>query len=764
MPAPGVICTLADGTYRVTDLGGMALFSDITGPQTITFSGSRYIATTIYHINANTIEMMLDPVSESGYFTGTVRLIINGLDSDDGDSNGIVRSRGDEMASFSVMGPTSIPSTLIFPVFTDRAAPLEVYVYDNSGTEVKSGQTVLWFPFPGDQYVTVDVMPADEIPTGILTTGYVDNSAISKFTPEYGFSGSHALLTTYTPMHFAGGTYDFQCNTFGVYLTSPGFALSQSVYAGLGDSAGNRTYRQFNGFYATLAGQNFSGELKDIPEIAINLNEVSPNGSVTWNGVVGSSRYVIEMVEKAEGKKWRAIIPGGTTSIDIPDAAGIVPLRNYTVKLASETYDNLRYNWYYSWQIPALLTHRSETALLNMTTSGGGPGGGPIQGELTIIVTNEFTRLPIKDVMVSVEGIPSLYFTNASGIALVNGVSGPQTVTFYEPDYEGLTIFNIDAETISMPLTPMTLAGVPLANFEINITEFDCTSDAYTLYLNDVYAEAGMVIDGRPSPDDPIPLYWPAGGPSHFGVFVYDNSVYGPTRYGYTLVPASTVGTNLINIVPMPLASFGSNLSDILGAFDISGISGFTPDAGTVEAFSVVNDGGSVFTGAADYFTGNGFFAGGIFKIPEGVSYRLEAAVEDAAGQFSARIIRGDYTDFAYSPLIIVFEDIPTATSSFSSPPATMPISWTAIPGTSYYAIAIDDGAGFFWYGLVPGHITSITVPYDAGLIPGESYGCSIEAHVISNFDFNQFTPLSLRENRESVSIWVFGGTFTVSF
>jgi hypothetical protein len=762
LTVPGVICTLGDGQSKVTGGAGVITFKNVSGPQTVTAANSRYITTTIYHVNSQWLVVMLEPVIEAGYVTGTVNMTVLGVDAGTGDSSGIVRSRGREIASFLILGTTTTPSTLSFPVVAGRVTPLEVVIYDSSGDEVKSGQKTLWSPYQGAQNVTVRVAPADMAYSAKLVSGAIDNSAITKFTPEFGFSGSHAEIFHYTTMRFSDGTYDLDNNSFEVYVPPAWNSLSQSVWAGLGDNEGNLTYRQFNGNYFSLTGPALSGAVKDVPEITSSLVNVEPNGSITWDGVIGTSRYLLELTEQATGHKWRATVPGGTTAIDIPNAAGILALRNYTADIASETYDNFNYNWHYALRLPSRLTHRSEAASRELTTSGGGPGGGPITGDITVTVTDEFTHLPLADVEVYVDGLPTVFTTNSSGIALVDGVSGAQTVTLYKVDYESLTLFNIDAAEITFPLTPLYLSSTPLSNFEINLTELDCTSDAYTLYLSDMYAAAGMIVGGRPSPDDPILIDWPAGLQSHPAVLVYDNTATGPTRYGYTILPPSTQGTVAINIVPRELITYGVDFQTLLGSLDNSGITGFVPIQGVVEAFAVLADCSSVFTGAADYFLGNGFFDGGIFDILEATRYRLEASVENAAGHFSVSMVNGDFSDFAGVSQNITLKDIPTATSSFSSPPAEMPVSWTAVPGTSYYAIAID-GPDFFWYGIVPGSMTSVTVPADVGLAPGINYGCSIETHTVNNFDYNQFTPLSVRANRTSLSIWVFGGTFTVS-
>ncbi len=762
LTVPGVICTLGDGQYKVTDGTGAVVFKNVSGPQTVTLANSRYVTTTVYHINSQWLVALLEPVNESGYVTGTVNMTVLGVDAGSGDSSGIVRSRGREIANFLILDTTTTPSTLSFQVVAGRVKPLEVVIYDSSGAEVKSGQKTLWWPYQGAQNVTVRVAPADEAYMAKLVSGTIDNSAITKFTPEFGFAGSHAEIYNYTTMRFSDGTCDLANNSFEVYVPPAWGSISQSVWAGLGDCEGNLTYRQFNGNYFSLTGSALSGAVKDVPEITSNLVNVEPNGSITWDGVIETSRYLLELTEQATGAKWRAIVPGGTTAIDIPNAAGILALRNYTADIASETYDNFNYNWYYTYRLPSKLTHRSEAASRELTTSGGGTGGGPITGDITVTVTDEFTHLPLADVEVYLDGLPTMFTTNSSGIALVDGVSGAQTVTLYKEDYESLTLFNIDATEITFPLTPLYLSSTPLSNFEINLTELDCTSDAYTLYLSDMYAAAGMVVGGRPSPDDPILIDWPAGLQSHPAVLVYDNTVVGPTRYGYTILPPTTPGTVAVNIVPRELITYGPDFQTLPGSLDTSGIAGFIPTQGVVEAFAVLADCSSVFTGAADYFLGNGLFDGGIFDIPEATRYRLEASVENAAGQFSVSMVNGDFSDFAAASTNIALKDIPTATSSFSSPPAAMPVSWTAVPGTDYYAIAID-GPDFFWYGLVPGSTTGVTVPADVGLAPGINYGCSIEAHTVDNFDYNQFTPFGVRVSRTSLSIWVLGGTFTVS-
>ncbi|MFN0152450.1 MAG: FlgD immunoglobulin-like domain containing protein [bacterium] len=114
----------------------------------------------------------------------------------------------------------------------------------------------------------------------------------------------------------------------------------------------------------------------------------------------------------------------------------------------------------------------------------GGVGGGAIAGSVTVTVIDARTLAPVSGAFCQIgpaPGVPfanNLVLTNASGVATFANAAlyGPQTVTVGKANYHALTIFNVNA---SQMILPIGLRGqqIPKALYQGSISGFTLTSN-----------------------------------------------------------------------------------------------------------------------------------------------------------------------------------------------------------------------------------------------------------------------------------------------
>lgn len=167
----------------------------------------------------------------------------------------------------------------------------------------------------------------------------------------------------------------------------------------------------------------------------------------------------------------------------------------------------------------------APAAALAQVDPGGGVGGGPLSGTLTVTVVDQASGAPVAGAFCQVGTSPGVPFagnlktTNGSGQAVFTNaaLAGPQTVTVGKDGYFYLTIFGVNAAVMILPIG-VEGYEVPKALYQGDLT-------GMTPVSNDGLFDVAVVLPAL-SIDDLTTL----GNFGQFAPMVVENFPSGPTQ------------------------------------------------------------------------------------------------------------------------------------------------------------------------------------------------------------------------------------------
>lgn len=398
----------------------------------------------------------------------------------------------------------------------------------------------------------------------------------------------------------------------------------------------------------------------------------------------------------------------------------------------------------------------------------GSVGGGPHTSGLYVHAVNQYTGDAVGAVTVVVGhgGGAATRTTSAQGYAIFDNLTpGPVTVTLLRSGYIPITIVDVDARLIELPMVAIDMSvgertiaplGIPRTYIGGWGEVYEGPAGGYAFDLVDD-GSGGVVTDPDPLvthllddlPTAMLVLAFDPGDPLGLSVHQgYREYPYGPPR-----------GTLHLPMQPRRLRTFGGVLSvpDAAdGGFDLS-----EPEVDVeVLAFAHLAAMGDLTVGrlrdpvtvqsrtfaSFETATGNAL---PVVHVPRDGGYAIGVAIDDDSvpgeERGSVQLYRGAYADM---PPVIAFDD-------FRRPPAgidvsrslTPTVTWTHAdpPGRDGGLLAVGlfgDEPETSWLFLVAGDATSLAVPDYTGLAlsPDMAYEVSVGAIYAPTFAFTAFT------------------------
>jgi len=397
----------------------------------------------------------------------------------------------------------------------------------------------------------------------------------------------------------------------------------------------------------------------------------------------------------------------------------------------------------------------------------GSVGGGVQGGTLTVTALDRHSGSAVIGANVYVAyGISAFHLpTTSTGTAVFPGLSpGPVTVTIIAANYSPVTIVNINAAVLTIP---MDLVGIP-TQINSNIT-FDGMTPSFIdgkavlAWSNMGGGLAYSVIDdgsGNAVTDsNPIVIGLMEDLPVAIFGFVFDPlddpdnimQAYveypgGPPFSSITLNLASASMKQVSGTVTAP-ASFDLTDPDVeVNVLALAHLKAL----GNLLAGEVVSPIATISTTAV-FGTPTGDDMR-VARIPRDGEYFYAALLRDDETvvdpiKGSAYVIRGTYDSLGTT---VNFDDFKASATSVnvSTGDLTPTISWknTDAPGSSggYFLVVLGDQVtpGFDWVLIADGDTTAVTIPDYVGyaLASSTDYDAFVTAIYIPSFDFNSFT------------------------
>ncbi len=396
----------------------------------------------------------------------------------------------------------------------------------------------------------------------------------------------------------------------------------------------------------------------------------------------------------------------------------------------------------------------------------GSIGGGVQDGTLMVTALDRHSGSAVIGANVYVAYGTSAFHlpTTSTGTAVFAGLSpGPVTVTIIATNYIPITIINIDAAAVTIPLnatsisrvnrnvtssglTPSFIGGRELltwsnlgGGFDYSVIDDgsgNAVTDSNPIVISLVedwpLAIASFVFDPPEDPDNILQAYieYPSGPPS--GSIVLNHTSASMKQVSGTLsVPSSfdLMSTDVsVNVIAL---AYLKALGDLFVGDIIDPI--------------VTDSSTAVFNTSA----GNDLR---VARIPRDEEYSYIAILMDSRvvdqDRGSAHVVRGSYDSLGTT---VNFDDFKaTATSvNVSTGDLTPTISWsnTDAPGSSggYYLVALGSQGSadaLDWTLMADGATTAVTIPDYVGeaLANSTDYAALVGAIYIPSFDFNSFT------------------------
>jgi len=395
----------------------------------------------------------------------------------------------------------------------------------------------------------------------------------------------------------------------------------------------------------------------------------------------------------------------------------------------------------------------------------GSVGGGVQEGTFTVTALDRYSGSPVigANVYVAIGSSAFHLPTTSTGTAVFPGLSpGPVTVTIIAASYIPITIVDIDAAAVTIPLDAdsyssashtITLNGLttpvidgrgaivwsnPRAGLAFSVMDGGSGNpvtypDPVVIDLVDNWPVAivSYVFDASEDPDNILQAYMEyTSGPPSGGIELNLTSGSMKQVSGSVTVPGSfdlTIPGVDINIIPSAhLKALGDIfVGDVVDPFITSSTNAVfgTPYANDMRVARIPRDGEYAY-----------------------VAYLADRSITDE-DRVTIHAVRGSYDSLGTT---VNFDDFRATATSLSVTTGTLTptISWTntKAPGFSggYFLVVLanNDAGTLDWAFMADGATTSVTLPAYTGnaLADSTDYKAFVNALYIPSFDFDNFT------------------------
>ncbi|MDJ0975246.1 MAG: carboxypeptidase-like regulatory domain-containing protein [Planctomycetota bacterium] len=398
----------------------------------------------------------------------------------------------------------------------------------------------------------------------------------------------------------------------------------------------------------------------------------------------------------------------------------------------------------------------------------GGVGGGPQVFALQVRAVRQFTGAPVEGAFVFVDhgGGTRTMATNGAGVASFDNLApGPVTVTIRHPDAIPITIVDVNARWIELPIMgepntriERTVVPIGIPNSYIGGSGWVDASFGYGSDFDVVDGGGGLVTT------DPSPLELFAGENQPTAVLVHVHDPLDPmglnVYQSYREFPFGVPGGALPFVMePRVLRTHAGVVSvpeRAIGGFDLT-----DPDV-EVDVFGMAHMAamGDLYVGWLDApptiqtrtfasfetMTGNALR---LTHVPRDEVYAIAAGIDDESfpgmDRTSTQVHRAAYPAL---PPVFEFNDFKRPPADLAvSPSLTPTVTWTSVdaPGRSggfTIVLLSGDAPETSWFFLVPGDTTILEVPTSPGieLTPALDYDVSVGALYVPGFDYDAWT------------------------
>jgi len=316
LPLEGAQVILGDGVaQQVTDERGLAFFSGIAGPQTVTATASGFNATSFVGINATEIGIDLSPTrtgdeEETGVGVrignlagGQTALVFVGFDLE-GTVEGNDPSNPNAQTTVRVTGP-AIVSVIVFDDASGDAVGIGYgLITEDDLAQDQALIVVNVFAFPAGNPLSVNVTSADAGLDGFLVLPVVIGENIEQML-HLGLAVDSATGTLQTPVAAITALLDFPASV---------------LVFGINSANGGGSIRFHSQTVGGLVGASIDSALVAVPALTTPADSaaVGEGDSFTFSVPPGMTFGTLELSRPADGFEWTFYFGPGTTSVRIP--------------------------------------------------------------------------------------------------------------------------------------------------------------------------------------------------------------------------------------------------------------------------------------------------------------------------------------------------------------------------------------------------------------------------------------------------------------
>jgi len=373
-----------------------------------------------------------------------------------------------------------------------------------------------------------------------------------------------------------------------------------------------------------------------------------------------------------------------------------------------------------------------------------GASGGPISGTFTFIAVTGGTNTALSGVSVYVSGAAETKLTNSSGMAVFEGVTGPQDVTFWEDPAAKRTLFAINAAQLVVPFTPSVSSTPGSKQVDLIIKGAsnmggDYFGAGFATLDNGGYSFAPFGVLITSIIPNPLTIEVATGTPAVVGAVTMglDNSI---SKYAILEYPSGVPDST--TSITLDLTSAGdAQLIDFAGTIDTSALS-FSPANGFCGLMMSTDEGDVIPTGGGSVDLGNNTYSGMGFLIPDRDRYGFFVIAGAVGSGLSATIKWGTFSDIpTIANSSVILYDIPLVTEPLGAATGVAKattVTWTEIAQADIYMISITQ-TGYTWTGVLNAPASTATVPAIAELLGSTGAVVTVSALDIDNWDYSSF-------------------------